>query len=131
MNARKKGKDTLAGSSPGAAGGIETGGETLRPLPPVEKKRKKTSHKGRNSSRDSSLKCSQISEDSAYTCLMGTEMQIYDDMSITISQQEADIITNSPLPSFMKAFAEYQSQALMIGRHIGHELDKMSHVEEL
>jgi len=31
----------------------------------------------------------------------------------------------------MKAFAEYQSRALVIGRHIGHELDKSSHVEEL
>ena len=31
----------------------------------------------------------------------------------------------------MKAFAEYQSRALVIGRHIDHELDKSSHVEEL
>jgi len=43
------------------------------------------------------------------TRLIGTEMQIYDGMNITISQQEADIITKSPLLTLMKAFAEYQS----------------------
>ncbi|QCE16765.1 hypothetical protein DEO72_LG11g3784 [Vigna unguiculata] len=46
-------------------------------------------------------------------------------------KQEDDIIAHSPLPILMKAFAEYQSRALVIGRHIGHELDKSSHVEEL
>jgi len=58
-------------------------------------------------------------------------MQIYDGMSITISQQEANLITNSLLPSLMKAFAEYQSWALVIGRHIGYKLEKSSHVKEL
>ncbi|QCE03509.1 hypothetical protein DEO72_LG8g1534 [Vigna unguiculata] len=62
---------------------------------------------------------------------MGTEMNIYDGMSITISQQEADVIAHSPLPILMKAFADYQSRALVIGRPIGHDLDKSSQVEEL
>ena len=58
-------------------------------------------------------------------------MQIYDGMSITISQEEANLITESPLPSLMKAFAEFQSRALVIGRHMGHELIKVGQTEDL
>ncbi|QCE06825.1 hypothetical protein DEO72_LG9g1839 [Vigna unguiculata] len=131
VNARKKDEDALVGSSSGAAGRNSAGRGTPRPPPATKKKRKKTSQKGESSSRHSSPKRSRVSEVVVYTRLMGTEMQIYDGMSIIISQQEADIIAHSPLPTLMKAFAEYQSRALVIGRHIDHELDKSSHVEEL
>jgi len=72
-----------------------------------------------------------VSEDASYKRLMGAEMQIYDGMNITISQEEANLITEEPLPSLMKAFAEYQSRALVIGRHIGHALIKVGQTEDL
>ena len=58
-------------------------------------------------------------------------MQIYDGMSITLSQEEANLITESPFPTLMKAFTEFQSRALVIGRHMGHELIKVGQTEDL
>jgi len=84
-----------------------------------------------NSSCQASPKRNCVSEDASYKRLMGAEMQIYDGMSITISQEEANLITEAPLPSLMKAFAQYQSRALVIGRHIGHELIKVGQTENL
>jgi len=107
VNARKNDEDALVGSSSDVVGRNSASGGTPRPPTTTEKKRKKTSQKGGSSSRHSSPKHGRVLEDCAYTRLMGTDMQIYDGMSITISQQEPDIITKSPLPTLMKALPEY------------------------
>jgi len=86
LNERKKSGDLVPRTSAGANAKIGVGVGSPRPPPPVEKKRKKTTHKDGSSSRHSSPKCSRVSEDTSYKRLMGAEMQIYDGMSITISQ---------------------------------------------
>ncbi|QCD99835.1 hypothetical protein DEO72_LG7g1121 [Vigna unguiculata] len=114
VNAHKKNEDALISSSSGAAGRNSEGKRRGRRLP---------------------RKRSRVSKDASYTRLMGTEIQIYDGMSITISQQEADIITNSPLPTLMKAFAEYQSRVKSWKNHCLETKEKgkksLEEVEEL
>ena len=131
LNERKKSGDPMAGTSAAIQSKIGAGTSSPRPPPVAEKKRKKTTPKDGGSSRLSSPKRSRVSEDASYQRLMGSEMQIYDGMSITISQEEANLITETPVPTLMKAFAEYQSRALVIGRHIGHELIKVGETEDL
>ncbi|QCD85924.1 hypothetical protein DEO72_LG3g445 [Vigna unguiculata] len=130
LNERKKGGDPTPGMSAAIQSKIVASTSSPRPPPAAEKKRKKTTPKD-GGSRLSSPKRSRVSEDTSYQRLMGSEMQIYDGMSITISQEEANLITETPVPTLIKAFVEYQSRALVIGRHIDHELIKVGETEDL
>jgi len=131
LNERKKGGDNAPGTSSATQPKGAIGVGSPRPPPAAEKRKRKTAQKDAGSSGSPSPKRSRVSGDASYQRLMGAEMQIYDGMSITISQEEANLITESPLPILMKAFAEFQSRALVIGRHMGHELIKVGQTEDL
>ena len=92
---------------------------TFQPLPPNEKKRKKT--QGASTSRRPSPKHSRAE---------GVKLSIGDKdedflLHTTVSQDEVIILSSTPLSSLVNAFMEHQSRALAIRRQFGNELLKV------